>query len=279
MRLHNFLRILSLWLIFFIAVPHFALAEGESYDSNLKQGYGLLAAGEWDASEVQFLEVVRSSQVEERIRAYQGLAQLYKTLRMSVKAERILKKLDSEQEFKNKLVPQWDSYYEDYKVKRGDTYLKLALRNKVSLEWLLRINQRKVLIEGDVIRLPKIHYSIIADKESKVLTWKRGSEIMKTYPIAIGAVDTKTPEGEFIVINKVVNPVWYIMGEQYPPDSPKNLLGSRWIGLTQKGYGIHGTRNPNSIGKAASHGCIRMHNRDVEEIFQWIPVGTKVVIR
>jgi lipoprotein-anchoring transpeptidase ErfK/SrfK len=89
----------------------------------------------------------------------------------------------------------------------------------------------------------------------------------------------ETPEGKFTIVNKVEDPIWYKLDKQYPPGSPKNLLGTRWMGLNQKGYGIHGTRNPKSIGMALSHGCIRMHNRDVEELFAWIPIGTKVIIK
>ena len=183
-----------------------------------------------------------------------------------------------EKEFQRKLVPKWDSYYTDHKIQEGDRYQKLAARDQISLEWLVRTNENRSLKVGDVIRLPKIHYSLEVKKETKTLTWKRGSEVIKVYPIAIGAKGMETPTGDLAIINKVKHPVWYTMGEEYPNDSPKNLLGARWLGLSQKGFGIHGTRNPDSIGKAASHGCIRMYNRDVEELFRWIPIGTKVVI-
>ena len=89
----------------------------------------------------------------------------------------------------------------------------------------------------------------------------------------------ETPEGKFKVTTKVPHPVWYHEKKQIPPDSPENLLGTRWLGLDKKGYGIHGTRNPESINEAASHGCVRMYNHDVEELFEWIPVGTPVSIR
>jgi len=57
---------------------------------------------------------------------------------------------------------------------------------------------------------------------------------------------------------------------------PANPLGTRWMGLGYKGYGIHGTNRPHSIGKAASHGCIRMRNHDVEELFELVQVGDPV---
>jgi len=254
-------------------------AEPKKTNPFLRQGEYLLKKGQWDLAQSKFQKVLTSNQVEERIYAYEGLLQLYQTLHMPVKAGRIQKKLDQEKEFRWKLVPKWDSYYREYTIKEGDDYGKLASRDKISLEWLVRANEKTNLRKGDIIRLPKIHYSLVVEKEKKTLTWKRGTEVIKIYPIAIGAQGMETPTGDLVVTNKVEKPVWYTMGQEYPNDSPKNLLGTRWLGLSQKGYGIHGTRNPNSIGKAASHGCIRMYNHDVEELFRWVPVGTKVIIR
>lgn len=88
----------------------------------------------------------------------------------------------------------------------------------------------------------------------------------KKYPVALGTPQTPTPVGEYTVINKYKN--W---------DSG---FGSRWIGLNVPWgtYGIHGTNKPHSIGRDASHGCIRMLNRDVEEIYELVQIGTKVHI-
>jgi hypothetical protein len=60
------------------------------------------------------------------------------------------------------------------------------------------------------------------------------------------------------------------------PPGKSNPLGPRWIGLSRKGYGIHGASNPRSIGRAVSHGCIRMHNSDVKELFELVAVGDPV---
>ncbi len=88
----------------------------------------------------------------------------------------------------------------------------------------------------------------------------------KTYRIALGKPETPTPVGEFLVINKYKN--W------------GSGFGTRWIGLNVPWgiYGIHGTNRPHSIGTDASHGCIRMHNRDVEELYEKVGIGTKVII-
>jgi hypothetical protein len=89
---------------------------------------------------------------------------------------------------------------------------------------------------------------------------------MKSYPIALGKPQTPTPVGEWKVINKYKN--W---GKGF---------GTRWIGLNVPWgiYGIHGTNRPHSIGGDASHGCIRMLNRHVEELYELVPIGAKVII-
>ena len=98
---------------------------------------------------------------------------------------------------------------------------------------------------------------------------------VKIYPVAVGAVTTPSPAGSFTVIDRVTHPTWYGPHKVVPPGK-SNPLGPRWIGLSRRGYGIHGTSNPRSIGRAASHGCIRMRNSDVEELFGLVSVGDAV---
>lgn len=245
----------------------------------LQQGAEFFKKAEWDRSQEAFSKAAKSPHVEDRIEAYEGLAALYRKLRMTKKEARALRSLEKEKEFQRKLLPQTDSFYETYKVVKGDTYARIAARRKISQEWLQRVNDNKLLVENKTIRIPKEGYVLVVDKKARKLFWKRGKETLKTYPVSVGKQETETPEGEFRVKEKIKNPVWYRMNQVFPPESPKNLLGTRWLGLDQKGYGIHGTRNPNSIGSAASHGCIRMYNHDVEELFSWVPVGTPVIIR
>src|SRR5262249_49242060 len=76
----------------------------------------------------------------------------------------------------------------------------------------------------------------------------------------------------FTVINRVANPTYYRPGKVVGP-GPTNPLGTRWIGLSQKGYGIHGTDAPNSIGYAKSHGCIRLRKADIEQLFELVHPG------
>jgi len=112
----------------------------------------------------------------------------------------------------------------------------------------------------------------IADRK---LALVEDGRAVKTYPVAVGAAMTPSPSGSFTVVERVVHPTWYGPHKIVPPGK-SNPLGPRWIGLSRRGYGIHGTSNPRSIGHAASHGCIRMRNTDVEELFGLVAVGDAV---
>ena len=102
-------------------------------------------------------------------------------------------------------------------------------------------------------------------------------QIVKIYPIAVGARGTPSPEGDFQVINHAKNPTYRHNGKEIAPGKD-NPLGSRWMGLSLKGYGIHGTNVPSSIGKAASHGCFRMAKNEVEDLYSRVQVGDAVTI-
>jgi lipoprotein-anchoring transpeptidase ErfK/SrfK len=92
------------------------------------------------------------------------------------------------------------------------------------------------------------------------------------YPVAVGAPDSPSPVGTFTVITRVSNPTYYTPGKVVAPGAA-TPIGTRWIGLSEKGYGIHGTDNPKSIGFAKSHGCIRLKNADVERLFERLRTG------
>ncbi len=99
--------------------------------------------------------------------------------------------------------------------------------------------------------------------------------VAKIYPVDVGAAATPSPTGTFTVAARLAHPTWYGSGKVVQPGK-SNPLGPRWIGLSRRGYGIHGTTNPRSIGRPASHGCIRMRNSDVEELFGLVAVGDPV---
>ena len=121
----------------------------------------------------------------------------------------------------------------------------------------------------------QLQHRIIISIADRRLVLLEGDHVLKTYEIAVGKRSTPSPQGRFQVVNRIPNPIWCARGRAVRPGK-RNPLGTRWIGLSKKGYGIHGTNEPDSIGKAASHGCIRMRNRDVEELFEMVEPGAPV---
>jgi lipoprotein-anchoring transpeptidase ErfK/SrfK len=118
-------------------------------------------------------------------------------------------------------------------------------------------------------------------KERRVYVYK-GDKLLRRYPVAIGKKGWETPTGEWQVMEKIKNPAWtsFKTGEVFPAGM-ENPLGSRWIGFWTDGrdvIGFHGTPNVKSIGTAASHGCVRMRNRDVKALFPLVKVGTTVKV-
>jgi lipoprotein-anchoring transpeptidase ErfK/SrfK len=113
----------------------------------------------------------------------------------------------------------------------------------------------------------------IADRKLAVV---EDARVIKIYPTAVGAPATPSPTGVFRIANRVPSPTWYGPHRMIVPPGKANPLGTRWMGLGHKGYGIHGTNNQGSIGHNVSHGCIRMRKADVEELFEIVKVGDVV---
>ncbi|HLH20809.1 MAG TPA: L,D-transpeptidase [Bryobacteraceae bacterium] len=116
---------------------------------------------------------------------------------------------------------------------------------------------------------------IVVSLPDRKLAVLEDDRVLKVYDTAVGAPVTPSPTGDFTIVTRVSHPTWYTKGRTVPPGAA-NPLGTRWLGLSAKGYGIHGTNRPSSIGHDASHGCIRMRNRDVEELFEMVSVGDAV---
>ncbi len=119
--------------------------------------------------------------------------------------------------------------------------------------------------------------SIEINLPSRTLSLYKDGVLLKEYPVCVGKQSTPTPQGEYKVIYKTINPYWINKDDVVPP-GPRNPLGVRWIGIT-KSIGIHGNNKPASIGTFASAGCIRMYNRDVAEVYTLVPVNTPVAIK
>lgn len=118
---------------------------------------------------------------------------------------------------------------------------------------------------------------VVVSIPARRLALVEDGRVVKTYAIAVGAAESPSPVGEFRIINRLTEPTYYRPGTVIPP-GPANPLGTRWIGLDLRHYGIHGTNEPHSIGQAASHGCVRMRNGDVEELFEMLRVGDVVEV-
>ncbi|MEW6189433.1 MAG: L,D-transpeptidase family protein [Actinomycetota bacterium] len=119
---------------------------------------------------------------------------------------------------------------------------------------------------------------IIIQVSKRALYLYQGEDLLKVYPIAVGRRSFPTPIGHFRIIRKDINPTWYPpdwADVRHPvPPGPRNPLGNRRLLLSNPKYGIHGTNRPSSIGKAVTHGCIRMYPSDILELFDAVSVGT-----
>ncbi len=126
---------------------------------------------------------------------------------------------------------------------------------------------------------------IVVDLGDLRLILYRDDRPMKTYPIAAGTSEYPTPTGTYAVTSKIMDPTWYPPNSDWAKDAEPippgvtNPLGTRWIGTTAPGVGIHGTIAPSSIGTYASHGCIRMYISDVEDLYERVVVGMPVIIQ
>ncbi len=121
----------------------------------------------------------------------------------------------------------------------------------------------------------KANRRVVVSIPDRKLAVVEAGQVVKIFSTAVGADKTPSPTGTFTIVKRVTDPTWYSKGKVAGPGK-SNPVGTRWIGLSLKGYGIHGTNNPASIGHNASHGCIRLRNRDVEELFTMVAVGDEV---
>ncbi len=124
----------------------------------------------------------------------------------------------------------------------------------------------------------RIQRTVLVSIPDRKLAVLEDGDVIASFPIAVGAPTSPSPTGEFQIVSRVANPTYYHPGTVIP-SGKDNPVGTRWLGLSQKGYGIHGTNAPKSVGHATSHGCIRLRNRDVERLFTMLHVGDVVQIR
>lgn len=170
-----------------------------------------------------------------------------------------------------------------YEIKPGDNLTKIAKEFNTTVELIKKSNAilDDKIVPGIKLKVWTAPFSILIDKSQNILILKlkNSEEVIKTYMVSTGA-NNGTPIGNFKITEKIVNPPWFKPGAMQPIPSgdPENILGTRWLGLNVSGYGIHGTTEPQSLGKQVTQGCIRMSNPDVEELYTIIPRDTEVTI-
>ena len=155
--------------------------------------------------------------------------------------------------------------------------------NRVTTDWNKRLRFVLVGILGAAAvaqsapanRTPRQVLVSIADRKLAVL---EDGRVLRRFSVSVGAAVSPSPTGEFRIVNRLDRPTYYHPGTVIAPGRG-NPIGPRWIGLSQRGFGIHGTNQPTSIGHAASHGCIRLNNRDIIQLFQMVRAGDTVSIR
>ncbi len=118
-------------------------------------------------------------------------------------------------------------------------------------------------------------------RERRVYVYRK-NKVQASFPVAVGKGGWETPTGNFKITHMIKDPVWeHPWTGELVPAGPDNPLGSRWIGFWTDGknvIGFHGTPNPESIGRAASHGCVRMFDKDAQALFEKVAVGTPVIV-
>jgi lipoprotein-anchoring transpeptidase ErfK/SrfK len=125
---------------------------------------------------------------------------------------------------------------------------------------------------------------IVIRRGANQLRYYQGARLVRLFGVATGQAIYPTPTGTFSIVDMQKNPWWlppdsaWAKGEKPIPPGPGNPLGTRWMGLSTPGVGMHGTPDDTSIGYSASHGCIRLTNENVEDLYGRVTVGTRVIV-
>jgi len=168
-------------------------------------------------------------------------------------------------------------------VRSGESLVKVAATYNFPAEGIQRVNKLKStgLRVGERLKVPKGPVEILVVKSEFRVALLFNGMLAKEFSAGLGK-DGCTPEASFTIDTKLEKPTYYAREGTFPFGHEKNILGTRWLGFKNtdehKGFGIHGTAFPESIGKEASSGCVRLRNEDVEDLFGWVPKNTSVVI-
>lgn len=177
-----------------------------------------------------------------------------------------------------------------YIVQKGDTLRKIAKAHKITDDLIVRVNNlrsKSMIREGARLKILHGPFHAVVHKRTYTMDVFLDDVLVRTYKVGLGEHNT-TPTGTWHVKNKLTNPTYFPPrgGQIVQADDPNNPLGEYWMGLEgvageakdQLRYGIHGTNEPNSIGRDLSLGCIRLHNEDVAELFSMLVVEQSQVV-
>lgn len=168
-----------------------------------------------------------------------------------------------------------------YRIQPGDTLARIARRHNMTLEHLRLLNRKTDdhLVPGRSLWVSERMFQIEIDRTLNRLYVKYGGIPVRDFPVSTGRKDTETPPGVYFIHTRYPFPTWFHKGDVVSAASADNYLGSRWLGFERPQLGIHGTIFPDQIGRSVSKGCVRMLNEHVEELYEFIPPGTPVIIR
>ena len=203
-----------------------------------------------------------------------------------VRAE--LVRIGIETVFSGRILPG-DGLVDRYVIRTGDSLAKIANQHVITADLIASINgiaDKHRIREGQAIKVVRGPLHAVVHKGAYRLDVYVGDVLVQSFPVGLG-MDDSTPRGEWRVKNKLENPTYYPPrgGAIVSADDPANPLGERWIGLegvsgealSQERYGVHGTSEPDTIGKSVSLGCVRMQNADVEQLYSYLVEGRSTV--
>lgn len=199
-----------------------------------------------------------------------------------------LARIGGETVFSARLLPG-DELVDRYVIRTGDSLAKIANQHAITADLIASVNgiaDKHRIREGQAIKVIRGPMHAVVHKRAYRLDVYVGDVLVRSFPVGLG-MDDSTPTGEWRVKNKLENPTYYPPrgGAIVSADDLTNPLGERWIGLegvsgealSQERYGVHGTSEPDSIGKSVSLGCVRMQNSDVEQLYTYLVEGRSTV--
>ncbi|MGA0333875.1 MAG: L,D-transpeptidase family protein [Kiritimatiellia bacterium] len=167
-------------------------------------------------------------------------------------------------------------------VQPGDSLGKIAARANTTIELLQAMNRMTgtQLRVGRRLKVLFAEFRVEIDKSENVADLYLDGEFFKRYAVSTGA-NANTPVGSFRITDRIFHPDWWHpeTKERIPYGAPGHRIGTHWLGWDRKGFGIHGTDEPEKIGQPVSLGCVRMRNEEVEELYMLLPSGTEITVK